>query len=96
MSDVNKQKTGIEAHNSLGIGERYHSLLRNTYIRLKQERPKATRNMLVRMAVKAMKDIPGPEGIIPSALVLGEFSSIRLFHGPPQYAHIRRARQDRS
>ena len=85
MNDVNIRRTGIEAHSSLGIGERYHSPLRNTYTKLKTDHPKATRSLLLRMAIKAMNDTLGPEGIVPSALVFGEFPSIRPFFGPPKY-----------
>ena len=35
LHDVEVQTTGIESHNILGIGERYHEPLRNTYRKLK-------------------------------------------------------------
>ena len=76
MNDAKIQRTGIEAHSSLGIGERYHSPLRNMYTRLKSDNPKATLSLLLRKAVEAMNDTLGPEGIVPSALV---------FLGIPEY-----------
>ena len=37
ISDVEIQRTGIESRHNLNIGERYHSSLRNTYIKLKSD-----------------------------------------------------------
>ena len=35
LHDFKVEKSGIQSHNSLGIGERYHKPLRNTYRMLK-------------------------------------------------------------
>lgn len=40
------------------------------------------RQLLLASAVKAMNDTLGPEGLVPSALVFGEFPSLRSFEGP--------------
>ena len=39
LHDVNIEKSGVEAHNSLGIGEQYHKPLRDTYWILKLDYP---------------------------------------------------------
>ena len=82
LYDIKLEKSGVEAHNSLGIGERYYKPLRNTYLKLKVDRPAMQRQLLLALAVKAMNDTLGPEGHVPSSLVFGEFPSLRTFEGP--------------
>ena len=69
------QMTGIEAHSSLGIGEHYHQSLRITFCKLKLEFPNIDPQLFLIMAVKALNDTLGPEGLVPSALVSGEYPS---------------------
>ena len=82
IHDVNVEKRGIESHNSLGIGERYHKPLRDTYLKLKIDHPTMQRQILLALSIKAMNDTLGPEGIVPSALAFGEFPSLRSLSGP--------------
>ncbi len=44
--------------------------------------PSLPRQVLLAVAVKAMNDMLGPEGIVPSALVFGEFVFLTSFGGP--------------
>ena len=78
-SKVQVDRTGIEAHSSLGIGERYHQPLRNTYRKLKIDFANVAPQLLLAMSVKALNDTLGPEGLVPSALVFGEYPSTRLY-----------------
>ena len=73
IHDMQIKKSGIQSHNSLGVGERYHQALRDTYGKLKFDHPSLQRQVLLALAVKAINDTLGPEGVIPSALVFGEF-----------------------
>lgn len=75
LSNVDVQRTGIESHNCLGLGERYHQPLRNTYRKLCIAYPDRDRQLLLSMSVKAINDTLGPDGLVPSALVFGEFPS---------------------
>ena len=59
------QTTGIEAHSILGIGERYHQPLRNTFRKLFDAYPSQDKTLLLQCAVKGMNDTLGPEGIVP-------------------------------
>ncbi len=68
LSRVEVQRTGAEAHSSLGLGERYHEPLRTTVRKLKAVAPDADPNFLLSFSVKAMNDTIGPEGLVPSAL----------------------------
>ena len=40
------------------------------------------RLVLLALSVKAMNETLGPESIVPSSLVFGEFPSLRTFEGP--------------
>ena len=82
LHDVTLEKSGVQSHHSLGIGERYHKPLRDTYRKLKLDHPSMQRQVLLALSVKAMNDTLGPEGIVPSSLVFGEFPSLRTFVGP--------------
>ena len=76
MHNVDVQRTGVEAHSSLGLGERYHQPLRTTYRKLMLAHPGADKELTLAVTVKAMNDTLGPEGIVPSALVFGEYPQI--------------------
>ena len=67
QSNFEVQRTGIEAHSSLGIGERYHHPLRMTYRKIELEFPNVKAETLLAMSVKALKDTMGPESLVPSA-----------------------------
>ncbi len=70
------QKSDVEAHNSLGSGERYHALLRRIFLKIREEHPKMGKNIILKLPVKAMDDTLGPKGLVPSYLV---FSCIPRF-----------------
>ena len=75
-SNVFVERTAVEAHSSLGMGERYHQPLRQTYRKIKTDHPQSDKDLALAMAVKAMNDTLGPEGLVPSALVFGEFPPV--------------------
>ena len=68
---IDLRVSGIESHNSLGLGERYHSPLRRIFRKLKHEAPSLDNGLILRLATKAMNDTVGPEGYVPSLLVFG-------------------------
>ena len=78
LHDVNIEKSGVEAHNSLGMGVRYHKPLIDTYWILKLDYPSMQRQLLLAIAVKSTNDTLGTEGIAPSAVVFGEFPSLSI------------------
>jgi len=63
--------SGIESHNSLGSGERYHDPLRQIFYAIKDEYPTLDPEIALRCAVKGINDTAGPEGLVPSLLVFG-------------------------
>ena len=65
------QTSGVESHNSIGSGERYHAQLRRVFNKIILEDPKIERKMALQLAVKARNDTMGPEGFVHSYLGLG-------------------------
>ena len=63
--------SGAQAHNSLGIGERYHEPLRRIYRKISIDFPNVSPQILLKIAVKAMNDTMGESGKVPSLLVFG-------------------------
>lgn len=68
--------TGIEANSILGLAERYHGPLRNIYRKLRIFRQNVNAEKALACAAKAMNDTLGPEGLVPSALIFGEFPRV--------------------
>jgi hypothetical protein len=71
LSNIHLRHTGTESHNSLGSGERFHSPLRRIYEKISLEFPTIPEHVRLALSVKAMNDICGPEGLVPSLLVFG-------------------------
>lgn len=63
--------TGVESHNSLGLGERYHSPLRQIYLKIRTSEPTISPALALRLAVKTMNDTIGPNGLVHTLLVFG-------------------------
>ena len=61
--------SGVEAHNSLGIGERYHEPLRRIYLKVKHDHPNLAPQTILRLSLKAINDTIGEQGLVPSSLV---------------------------
>lgn len=68
---INIEISGIESHNSLGVGERYHAPLRKIFNMIMSEYPSLDPEIALRCAVKGINDSMGPEGLVPSYLVFG-------------------------
>ncbi len=65
------QTSGVESHNSIGSGERYHATSRRIFYKTKHENSKMHRKIALRISVKAMNDTMGLNGLVPSYLVFG-------------------------
>lgn len=76
VCNVQVDHTGVEAHSSLGLGERYHQPLRNTFRKLKLDFPSVDNDILLQLSIKSMNDTLGLEGLVPSALMFGEFPQV--------------------
>jgi len=65
LNNIEAKTTGTEAHSSLGLGERYHDPLRNTFRKMKVSYPDTPDDYLLFVAVKAMNDTLGLLIILP-------------------------------
>ena len=78
LDGIKVERTGIEAHNGLSICERYHEPIRTTVRKILLNFPKAEFELTLALAVKALNDKAGPDGLVPSALLFGEFPRLEL------------------
>jgi hypothetical protein len=66
----------IEAHNSVGIVERYYGPLRRIYRIITIELLDISKDIALQMAFKAINDSAGPNSLIPTLLVFGAYPRI--------------------
>ena len=71
---IKVKEVPVEAHNSIGKIERYHQPLRRVYEIIQEElQDKTSSEIVLQMAVKAVNDSAGPDGIVPTLLVFGAY-----------------------
>lgn len=68
---IQVQLSGIESHNAIGAGERYHAPLRRIYKKSREDAPSIDQDIALKLACKALNDTMKPEGLVPSLLVFG-------------------------
>lgn len=71
-----------EAHWSIGLVERYHAIIRRVYEIIREELPSLTTDATLQMAVKAVNDTAGPDGLIPTLLVFGAYPRLTEYDPP--------------
>lgn len=69
--------TGVNSHNSLGLGERYHHPLRNTYRKITITHPHLPKELRLVFKVKVIHDTLGSKGLVSSELLFGKYPQIR-------------------
>jgi hypothetical protein len=89
---IEVKEVPVEAHNSIGLVERYHTPLQCSYEiiydELKDEH--IDKEMTLQMAVKAVNNSAGPNGLVPTLLVFGAY--LRLTEmDPPSPSVVKRA-----
>jgi hypothetical protein len=72
---IKVKEVPVKAHDSVGLVERYHALLRQAYKILKKELKDKhiNKEMILQMAVKAVNNSAGPDEIVPTLLVFGPY-----------------------
>lgn len=68
---VKLRESGVESHNALGAGERYHAVLRQIFRRVRGAHPGFAKEKALSLAVWAMNQTAGPSGLSPVLLVFG-------------------------
>jgi hypothetical protein len=72
----------VEAHNSIGIVERYHGPIRRAYLIITTEIQGIDKDMALQMAFKAINDTAGPDGLVPTLLVYGALPRMVEYDAP--------------
>jgi hypothetical protein len=72
----------VEAHWSIGTVERYHAVLRRSYEIMRKELPDISTEAALQMAVKAVNDTAGPDGLVPTLLVFGAYPRMTEYDPP--------------
>ena len=83
----------VEAHWSIGIVERYHAVLRRAYLIIMGELHGIggmNKEIRLQMAVKAVNDTAGPDGLVPTLLVFDVYPRM-LSVDPPAPTILQRA-----
>jgi len=70
---IKVKEVPVEAHNSIGKVEWYHTPLCCTYEIISSELKDASKELILQMAVKAVNNSTGLDGLIPMLLVFGAY-----------------------
>jgi hypothetical protein len=73
---IQVQEVPVEAYNSIGKIKRYHAPLQQVYEIIYDEFRDTNAEISLQIAVKAINDSAGPDGIIPILLVFGAYPRI--------------------
>jgi len=87
---ISVKEVPIEAHNSIGKIERAHPALRRAYYIIRSADNTVLPESALQMAVKAINDTAGPNGLVPTLLVFGSYPRITE-DSPPSPSNVRRA-----
>lgn len=81
---ITTRSVPVEAHWSIGLVERAHPVLRRAYQIIAEELQGSgtTKEMNLQMAVKAVNDTAGPDGLVPTLLVFGAYPRMGEFDPP--------------
>jgi osmotically-inducible protein OsmY len=94
---IEVKEVPVEAHNSIGKVERYHIPLRRSYEIIRDEfnGEQIDREIILQMAVKAVNNSAGPDGIVPTLLVFGVYPRMTDMD-PPSPSIVKRAQAIRA
>jgi hypothetical protein len=89
---ITTKSVPVEAYWSIGQVERAHPILRRAYCIIAEELKSEgiSKQTMLQMAVKAVNDTSGPDGLVPTLLVFGAYPRITEFD-PPTRSTTQRA-----
>jgi hypothetical protein len=89
---IEVKKVPVEAYNSVGQVKRYYTPLRHAYKIIQNELKdeQIDKEIMLQMAVKAINDSAGPDGIVPTLLVFGVYPRLTEMD-PPSPSVTKRA-----
>ena len=87
---IETKEVPVESHNSIGKVERYHAPLRRAFDIICMECTYISHEAALQMAVKAINDTAGPNGLVPTLLVFGAYPRVS-YDSPPSASIAQRA-----
>jgi hypothetical protein len=79
---ISTKAVPVEAHWSVGLVERAHPALRRAYQIITDECKNIQKELALQMAVKAVNDTAGPDGLVPTLLVYGAYPRMSKLDPP--------------
>ena len=70
---IKVKEVPVKTYNSVGKVEQYHVPLCHTYKIISSELESASKELILQMAVKAINNSVGPDGLIPILLIFGTY-----------------------
>lgn len=72
------QFSGVESHNSIGVGGKYHDPLRRVFKNFIDDVPLMEKETALRLTLKWCNDKHGPNGLVPTLLVFGTMPTLPI------------------
>ena len=76
------QNAPVEAHHSIGMIERYYGPLQRVDSIISTEIPGIELDLALQMSFKAINDLVGPDGLVPTLLVFGAYPRMTEMDAP--------------
>ena len=76
LAGITHHPSGVQSHNALGVGERYHAFLRCIYRETQQQFPPLENDHILALSFKAMNDTAEYHGLVPHLLFFGAMPRI--------------------
>ena len=70
--------TPTESHNSLSLCERYHSIIRRVFLKLKSQHKNLPKEIILSTSVHAVNTTARPIGLVPTLLMFGTLPRLPL------------------
>lgn len=84
--DIRLKYIPVENPQSMSTVKRYHAPMRRAYHIVRSEAPSIDTEAALQMAVKAVNDSVGPNGLVPTLLVYGALPRLGLPSDPPSHS----------
>lgn len=98
LAGIEFKPSGVESHNAINVGERYHAYLRRIFNKIENSHKEMPPQQILSTAVRAMNDTAGPNGLVPTLLVFGILPRIQIVPSklPDQIQRLHAMKQARN
>lgn len=91
MLHIGTKSIPVESANSMKVVDRYHARLRRAFSIIQKEAADMDKTEVLQMAVKAINDSVGLDGLVPTLLVFGALPRLGLPTDRPSPSTLNRA-----